>query len=153
MANIDTEKLHKTLSEFLENDYWAKYYGAAPSVAKEFIALEMYASDNDVDGDEDFDNLQKEIEESMEDEDKQYLAKNSPSQQERARFAKMLTSSNEGGDSGDGGGDDNPDNGDETSDDADKEDVEKKSEGDETVIDDDSLKIGDGEKEKDDDEN
>ena len=87
---VDTEKLHKTLSEFLENKFWAKYYGEAPSVAKEFIALEMYASDNDVDDDEDFDKLQKEIEEGMEDEDEKYRAEHSPSPQERIRFARMI---------------------------------------------------------------
>lgn len=103
---VDTEKLHKTLSEFLENKFWAKYYGEAPSVAKEFIALEMYASDNDVDDDEEFDKLQKEIEEGMEDEDKKYLAEHSPSPQERIRFARMIAAPDSKGEEKDG---DSPD--------------------------------------------
>lgn len=130
MADIDKDKLHKTLSEFLENKFWAKYYGEAPSVAKEFIALEMYASDNDVDDDPDFDELQKEVEEAMEDEDKQYLADNSPSQYERARFAKMLN----GG--GEGGGDD--DGGEEAS----QKPEDETDETEETVLEDDGPKMG-----------
>ena len=98
--NIDGEKFKATLAEFLKNPVWANYYGNAPSTAKEYIALEFYASDNDVDDDDDFDKLFDEVTESLEDEDKKYLAKNSPNAQERARFAKML-----GGGSSDGGGD------------------------------------------------
>ena len=127
MADIDKDKLHKTLSEFLENKFWAKYYGEAPSVAKEFIALEMYASDNDVDDDPDFDELQKEVEEAMEDEDKQYLADNSPSQYERARFAKMLNGGGEGGGDDDGG---------------DEANQKQEEETDETVLEDDGPKMG-----------
>lgn len=100
MANIDGEKFKATLAEFLKNPVWANYYGNAPSTAKEYIALEFYASDNDVDDDEDFDKLFEEVTESLEDEDKKYLAKNSPNAQERARFAKMLG----GGDGGENGG-------------------------------------------------
>lgn len=146
MAAIDNEKLHKTLSEFLDNKFWAKYYGDAPSVAKEFIALEMYASDYDVDGDSDFDNLQKEIEESMEDEDKEYLAKNSPSQYERARFAKMIK-----GEEGDGGEED--DSSDDEDADAkggkgDGDDGSDGDDGDASEIDGDELKIGEKKEDK-----
>lgn len=107
--NIDGEKFKATLAEFLKNPVWANYYGNAPSTAKEYIALEFYASDNDVDDDEDFDKLFEEVTESLEDEDKKYLAENSPNAQERARFAKMLG----GGDGDESGGGDGELDGDE----------------------------------------
>ena len=96
MAGIDADKLHKTLAKFMENEFWAKYYSEAPAVAKEFIALEMYASDYDVDDDADFDNLQLEVEGRMEAADRRYLAEHSPNRYERARFAKMLSAGADG---------------------------------------------------------
>lgn len=148
MADIDKDKLHKTLSEFLENKFWAKYYGEAPSVAKEFIALEMYASDNDVDDDPDFDELQKEVEEAMEDEDKQYLADNSPSQYERARFAKMLNGGGEVDGDDDGGksiGENGESDGEGGGEEANPKPEEENEEADETVLEDDGPKMGGGE--------
>lgn len=111
---IDQDKLKQSVQEFLENEVWAAYYGNAPSVAKEYIALEFYASDNDVDEDAEFDELQKEVVGAMEDEDLKYIAEHSPNAMERNHFAKLLKDNGEGkggkeppkdGDEGKGGED------------------------------------------------
>lgn len=93
---IDQDKLKQSVQEFLENEVWAAYYGNAPSVAKEYIALEFYASDNDVDEDADFDELQKEVVGAMEEEDLKYIAEHSPDAMERNHFAKLLKDNGEG---------------------------------------------------------
>lgn len=106
---IDQDKLKQSVQEFLENEVWAAYYGNAPSVAKEYIALEFYASDNDVDDDSEFDELQEEVVSAMEEEDLKYIAEHSPNAMERNHFAKLLK---ENGD-GKGEGDDDDDDEDE----------------------------------------
>ena len=87
---IDETKLEQAVEAFLNNETWAEYYGNAPSGAKEIIALEFYASENDVDGDAEFDALEKECRDALEAEDIQYLAEKSPNAQERSFYAKML---------------------------------------------------------------
>lgn len=101
---IDTDKLKQTLKEFLENEVWAKYYGNAPSVAKEYIAFEFYASDNDVDDDADFDELQKEVREAMQEEDLKYMATHSPNANERKYFSDMLNGKGKEAKQGEGEG-------------------------------------------------
>lgn len=87
---IDETKLEQAVEAFLQNPVWADYYGNAPSGAKEIIALEFYSSENDVDDDAEFDELEKECREALEAEDLQYLAEKSPNANERSFYAKML---------------------------------------------------------------
>ena len=45
---IDEKELQKTIESFLENPFWAEYYDAAPSGAKEIIALGFYMSSSEM---------------------------------------------------------------------------------------------------------
>ena len=45
---MDEKELQKTIESFLENPFWAEYYDAAPSGAKEIIALGFYMSSSEM---------------------------------------------------------------------------------------------------------
>lgn len=45
---MDEKELQKTIESFLENPFWAEYYDAAPSGAKEIIALGFYMSSGEM---------------------------------------------------------------------------------------------------------
>ena len=45
---MEEKEWQKTIESFLENPFWAEYYDAAPSGAKEIIALGFYMSSSEV---------------------------------------------------------------------------------------------------------
>ena len=88
---MDEKELQKTIESFLENPFWAEYYDAAPSGAKEIIALEFYRSSSErAHHDPEAQSVLEECREALEKEDISYLAQNSPNPYERALYRKRL---------------------------------------------------------------
>ena len=88
---MDEKELRKTIESFLENPFWAGYYDAAPSVAKEIIALGFYMSSSEqAHNNPEAQSVLEECREALEKEDIAYLAENSPNPYERAFYRKML---------------------------------------------------------------
>ena len=88
---MDEKELQETIESFLENPFWAGYYDAAPSGAKEIIALEFYMSSSErAHNDPEAQSVLEECRETLEKEDIAYLAENSPNPYERAFYRKML---------------------------------------------------------------
>ena len=88
---MDEKELQKTIEGFLENPFWAGYYDAAPSGAKEIIALEFYMSSNErAHNDPEAQSVLEECREALEKDDVAYLAQNSPNPYERAFYRKRM---------------------------------------------------------------
>ena len=88
---MDEKELLETIESFLENPFWANYYDAAPSGAKEIIALGFYMSSGEqAHNDPEAQSVLEGCRESLEKEDFAYLAQNSPNPYERAFYRKML---------------------------------------------------------------
>ena len=88
---MDEKELRKTIESFLENPFWAGYYDAAPSGAKEIIALEFYMSSSErAHNDPEAQSVLEECRRALEKEDISYLAQNSPNPYERALYRKRL---------------------------------------------------------------
>ena len=88
---MDEKELQESIERFLENSFWASYYDAAPSVAKEIIALGFYMSSSEqAHNDPEAQSVLEECREALEKEDIAYLAENSPNPYERAFYRKML---------------------------------------------------------------
>ena len=88
---MDEKELQETIESFLKNPYWADYYWAAPSGAKEIIALGFYMSSSErAHNDSEAQSVLEECREALEKEDIAYLAENSPNPYERAFYRKML---------------------------------------------------------------
>ena len=88
---MEEKKLQEAIEGFLENPFWAGYYDAAPSGAKEIIALEFYMSSNErAHNDPEAQSVLEECREALEKDDVAYLAQNSPNPYERALYRKRL---------------------------------------------------------------
>ena len=88
---MDEKELQETIKSFLENPFWADYYWAAPSGAKEIIALGFYMSSSErAHYDPEAQSVLVECREALEKEDVAYLAQNSPNSYERAFYRKRL---------------------------------------------------------------
>ena len=88
---MEEKKLQEAIEGFLENPFWAGYYDAAPSGAKEIIALGFYMSSSErAHNDPEAQTVLAECREVLEKEDIAYLAQNSPNPYERAFYRKML---------------------------------------------------------------
>lgn len=86
------KELQKAIESFLENPFWATYYDAAPSGAKEVIALEFYMSSREtVQDDAEALSVLDEVRANLDAEDLDYLAAHSPSPYERAFYRRQLT--------------------------------------------------------------
>ena len=91
---MEEQALQQAVETFLQNPTWAEYYDNAPSGAKEVIALEFYGSTSqDAHNDQERKDVLKEVLENLDDEDKAYLAENSPNPNERAFYRKMIDGS------------------------------------------------------------
>ena len=91
---MEEQALQQAVETFLQNPTWAEYYDNAPSGAKEVIALEFYGSTGqDAHNDQERKDVLKEVLENLDDEDKAYLAENSPNPNERAFYRKMIDGS------------------------------------------------------------
>ena len=85
------KELQETIESFLENPFWADYYWAAPSDAKEIIALGFYMSSSErAHNDPEAQAVLEECREALEEEDVASLAQNSPNPYERAFYRKRL---------------------------------------------------------------
>ena len=88
---MDEKELRKTIESFLENPFWAGYYDAAPSGAKEIIALGFYMSSSErAHNDPEAQSVLEECRKALDEEDISYLARNSPNPYERALYRKRL---------------------------------------------------------------
>ena len=88
---MNEKELRKTIETFLVNPFWADYYDAAPSGAKEIIALGFYMSSSErAHNDPEAQSVLEECRAALEREDVAYLAQNSPNPYERAFYRKML---------------------------------------------------------------
>lgn len=88
---MEEQALQQAVETFLQNPTWAEYYDNAPSGAKEVIALEFYGSSSqDAHNDKERKDVLKEVIENLDDEDKEYIAENSPNPNERAFYRKMI---------------------------------------------------------------
>lgn len=88
---MDEKELQKAIECFLKNPFWADYYGAAPSGAKEIIALGFYMSSSErAHNDPEAQSVLEKCREALEKEDVAYLAQNSPNPYERAFYRKKL---------------------------------------------------------------
>ena len=88
---MDEKELQESIERFLENSFWADYYDAAPSGAKEIIALGFYMSSSErAHNDPEAQTVLAECREVLEKEDIAYLAQNSPNPYERAFYRKKL---------------------------------------------------------------
>ena len=88
---MDEKELQETIESFLENPFWADYYWAAPSGAKEIIALGFCMSSGErAHNDPEAQSVLEECREALEKEDVAYLAQNSPNPHERAFYRKRL---------------------------------------------------------------
>ena len=88
---MSEKELQATIESFLENPFWAGYYDAAPSGAKEIIALGFYMSSSErAHNDPEARSVLEECREALEKEDIAYLAQNSPNPHERAFYRKRL---------------------------------------------------------------
>ena len=94
---MEEQALQQAVETFLQNPTWAEYYDNAPSGAKEVIALEFYGSTSqDAHNDQERKDVLKEVLENLDDDDKAYLAENSPNPNERAFYRKMIDGSGAG---------------------------------------------------------
>ena len=85
------EELKEAIESFLENPFWADYYWAAPSGAKEVIALGFYMSSSDrAHDDPEAQSTLQECRDALDPEDLDYLIHHSPNPYERAFYRKML---------------------------------------------------------------
>ena len=88
---MEEKKLQEAIEGFLENPFWAGYYDAAPSGAKEIIALEFYMSSSErAHNDPEAQSVLAECREVLEKEDIAYLAENSPNPYERSVYRNRL---------------------------------------------------------------
>ena len=88
---MDEKELQEAIECFLKNPFWADYYGAAPSGAKEIIALGFYMSSSErAHNDPEAQSVLEKCREALEKEDVAYLAQNSPNPYERAFYRKKL---------------------------------------------------------------
>ena len=88
---MEEKKLREAVEGFLENPFWAGYYDAAPSGAKEIIALGFYMSSGErAHNDPEVQSALEECRSALEKEDVAYLVHNSPNPYERAFYRKML---------------------------------------------------------------
>ena len=88
---MEEKKLQEAIEGFLENPFWAGYYDAAPSGAKEIIALEFYMSLSErAHNDPEAQSVLAECREVLEKEDIAYLAQNSPNPYERSFYRNRL---------------------------------------------------------------
>ena len=88
---MDEKELEEIIESFLENPFWAGYYDAAPSCAKEIIALGFYMSSSErTHNDPEAQSVLEECREALEKEDIAYLAQNSPNPYERAFYRKRM---------------------------------------------------------------
>lgn len=88
---MDEKELQESIERFLENSFWADYYDAAPSGAKEIIALGFYMSSSErAHNDPEAQSVLEECRRALEKEDISYLAQNSPNPYERAFYRKKL---------------------------------------------------------------
>lgn len=88
---MDEKELQKTIESFLENPFWAEYYDAAPSGAKEIIALGFYMSSSEMaHNDPEAQSVLEECRETLEKKDIAYLAENSPNPYERSFYRNRL---------------------------------------------------------------
>ena len=88
---MDEKELQETIESFLGDPFWSGYYDAAPSGAKEIIALEFYMSSSErAHNDPEAWSVLEECRAALETEDIDYLAENSPNPYERAFYRKML---------------------------------------------------------------
>ena len=86
------KELQKAIESFLENPFWATYYDAAPSGAKEVIALEFYMSSRETAQDDaEVLSVLDEVRANLDAEDLGYLAAHSPNPYERAFYRRQLT--------------------------------------------------------------
>lgn len=87
---MNGEDLKKAIVDFGGNPFWASYYDAAPSGAKEIIALEFYMSSSEkAHRDPEAQSALEKCREALKKEDIDYLAQNSPNPYERAFYRKM----------------------------------------------------------------
>ena len=83
--------MQETIESFLENPFWADCYWAAPSGAKEIVALGFYMSSSErAHNDPEAQTVLEKCREAQEKEDVAYQAENSPNPYERAFYRKML---------------------------------------------------------------
>ena len=83
--------MQETIESFLGNPFWAGYYDAAPSGAKEIIALGFYMSSSEwAHNDPETQSVLEECRAALEREDIAYLAQNSPNPYERVFYRKRL---------------------------------------------------------------
>ena len=88
---MDEKELQETIESFLENPFWADYYDAAPSGAKEIIALGFYMSSSErAHNDPEAQSVLEECRTELAKEDVVYLARNSPNPYERAFYRKRM---------------------------------------------------------------
>ena len=88
---MNDEDFQKAIGDFCENPFWAGYYDAAPSGAKEIIALGFYMSSSEwAHNDPEAQSVLEECRAVLEKEDIAYLAENSPNPYERAFYRKRL---------------------------------------------------------------
>ena len=88
---MNEKELQEAIERFLENPFWADYYDAAPSGAKEIIALGFYMSSSErAHNDPRAQSVLEECRAALEREDVAYLAQNSPNPYERAFYRKRL---------------------------------------------------------------
>ena len=88
---MDEKELQETIESFLENSFWASYFDAAPSGAKEIIALGFYMSLSErAHNDSEARSVLEECREALEKEDIAYLAENSPNPYERSFYRNRL---------------------------------------------------------------
>ena len=88
---MDEKELQESIERFLENSFWADYYDAAPSGAKEIIALGFYMSSSErAHNDPEAQSVLEECRAALEREDIAYFAQNSPNPYERVFYRKRL---------------------------------------------------------------
>ena len=88
---MNGEDFQKAIGDFCGNPFWASYYDAAPSGAKEIIALGFYLSSSDrAHNDPEAQSVLEECREALEKEDIAYLAENSPNPYERSFYRNLL---------------------------------------------------------------
>ena len=88
---MNGEDLKKAIGDFCGNPFWASYYDAAPSGAKEIIALGFYMSSSErAHNDPEAQSVLEECRAELAKEDVVYLARNSPNPYERAFYRKRM---------------------------------------------------------------
>ena len=88
---MEEKKLQEVIEGFLENPFWAGYYDAAPSGAKEILALGFCMSSSErAHNAPEAQSVLEECRKTLVKKDIAYLAENSPNPYERAFYRKML---------------------------------------------------------------